>query len=75
MIHNYYINNATGEHQMNVQAIALIIKDSALQFLADKHGLTVDEVVIAVQSGNVRAAEQFDTLVQAGIKEAMALFA
>ena len=60
---------------MNVQAIALIIKDSALQFLADKHGLTVDEVVIAVQSGNVRATEQFNTLVQAGIKEAMALFA
>ena len=56
-----------------IHVAAEIIKTSALEFLAAKHGLTVDEVVFAMKSGNVRAMEQFKTLVLAGVEEAMQL--
>jgi hypothetical protein len=58
-----------------IQAAALIIKDSALQFLADKNGLTVNEVVFAIKEGNINAAKQFNDLVTAGVNQAMAMFA
>ena len=57
-----------------IQAAALIIKDSAIQFLADKNGLTVNEVVLAIKEGNINAAKQFNDLVTAGVNQAMAMF-
>lgn len=60
---------------MNAKLIAAaqIIKNETLIFLANKHGITVDQVVAEIKAGNVRAAEQFEKLVKAGIAEAMKL--
>lgn len=55
------------------QAAAQIIKDSALEFLAAKHGLTVDQVAAAIKAGNLKACEQFRALVVRGVDEAVAL--
>lgn len=52
-----------------VQAAAKIVNESALQFLADKHGLTVQEVVAAILSGNQRATEQYTQLVAKGLEQ------
>lgn len=56
-----------------MQAAADIITAGALEVLAAKHGLTVAQVVTALNAGDVRATEQFKALVAAGVKAAMAL--
>lgn len=58
-----------------LQAAAEIIKTSALEYLAAKHGLTVAQVAAEIDAGDVRACEQFHTLVLRGIDEAFALAA
>lgn len=52
---------------------AEIIKNTAVEFLANKHNITVDQVVEAIKSGDVRANEQFKSLVMAAIEQAVTL--
>lgn len=52
---------------------AEIIKNTAVEFLANKHSITVDQVVEAIKSGDVRANEQFKSLVMAAIEQAATL--
>lgn len=54
-------------NQAQIQAAAEIIKTSALEFLAAKHGLTIDQVIAAIAAGDKRARDQFNALVIAGI--------
>lgn len=56
-----------------MQAAANIIKDSALEFLAAKHGVSIDYVVAQIDAGNVKVILQFHALVKAGIAEALTL--
>lgn len=50
-----------------IQAAAKIISDSAIEHLANKHGLTQAEVMAALLSGNQRAIDQFMQLIMTGI--------
>ena len=54
-----------------VQAAAQIIKNSVVTFLANKHGITEDQVIDAVLSGDVKANQQFKELVIAGINQTL----
>lgn len=56
-----------------MQAAADIITTGALEALAAKHGLTVAQVVAALDAGDVRATAQFTALVAAGVQTAMSL--
>ena len=56
-----------------IEAAARIVKDSALEMLAGKSGLTVDEVANLILSGHEGAARQFRQLVEAGIEKALAM--
>lgn len=56
-----------------LQAAATIIKQSALEFLAEKHGCTVEAVVLAIRAGDREAMAQFAALVKAAVDEAEAL--
>lgn len=58
-------------NQAKMQAAAQIIKDSAIEFLAAKHGLTVETVITELNNGNARAMQQFAQLVKAGIDGAI----
>lgn len=56
-----------------LQAAAEIIRNSAIEFLAAKHGTTEAAVWEAIEAGQVKVCEQFAKLVQAGIAQALTL--
>lgn len=58
-----------------LNAAANIIRESAVEFLATKHGVTIDAIIDAICSGNVKVCDQFAVLVAKGIEEAMQLAA
>jgi hypothetical protein len=45
----------------------MVITDYAAEFLAEKHGITAEQVMDAVLGGNQRAIEQVLTLVRTGL--------
>lgn len=56
-----------------LQAAAEIIRNSAIEFLAAKHGTTEAAVWEAIEAGQVKVCEQFAKLVQAGIAKTLAM--
>lgn len=56
-----------------IQSAANNIIDGALEFMAGKHGLTVDQVVAALLDGDTRAMTQYRTLLESGIDAAVGL--
>jgi hypothetical protein len=56
-------------------AAAEIIKDGILAQMAAKNGITVDEVVAALDAGNEKAFAQFDAFARAGVHIAVTLAA
>ncbi len=56
-------------NQTKLQTAADIIMNGAIEFLAAKHGITIEQVVSEIQSGKVKAVEQFTTLILVGTKE------
>jgi hypothetical protein len=64
------------EPQMNAKKeVARIIVNSAAEFLAAKHGTTVEQVWEALASGHATLTKNFTELVVLGGKEANALVA
>lgn len=60
--------------QTKLAHAAMIIKDSAIEYLAKFHGVTRDTVLEAIRSDSPNKAQtQFAELVTAGIEEAMRL--
>ncbi len=58
-------------NQQQIAAAAEIVKTGALEFLAAKHNLSVDQVVAAIAAGDTRARAQFHELAVAGINKVL----
>jgi len=62
---------------MNAQQTKIIgklVADSAMEFLASKHGLSVGEIAGLLLGGHRQLCEQFAKLAEVGTKEARAFY-
>lgn len=50
-----------------------IIIEYAVEFLAEKHNTTTAKITEAIKAGNKKVNEQFEKLVETGIKTAAAM--